>query len=54
MILYAGCRTGCCYVAGFVASECAVLLFEKPLIYRNFMTVYISMTTKTTRNSKKI
>ena len=36
MILCAGCRAGCCSVAGFVAGEYAALLFGKPLILREF------------------
>lgn len=32
VILYAGCRAGCCLVAGFVAGEYAALLSGKPLI----------------------
>ena len=36
MILCAGCRAGCCFVAGFVAGEYAALLFRKPLILGEF------------------
>lgn len=36
MILCAGCRAGCCSVAGFVAGEYAALLFRKPLILGEF------------------
>ena len=36
MILYAGCRAGCCSVAGLVAGESTALLFRKPLILGEF------------------
>ena len=54
MILYAGCRSGCCFVAGYVAGEYAALLFRKPLILGKFIIVYIFMTTKATGNLRKL
>ena len=36
VILYAGCRAGCCFVARFVAGKSAALLFRKPLILGGF------------------
>ena len=36
MILCAGCRAGCCFVAGFVADGCAALLSREPLISGEF------------------
>ncbi len=54
MILYAGCRSGCCFVAGYVAGEYAALLFRKLLILGKFIIVYIFMTTKATGNLRKL
>ena len=36
MILCAGYRVGCCFVAGFVAGKSTALLFRKPLILGEF------------------
>ncbi len=36
MILCAGCRSGCCFVAAFVAGGCAALLSGEPLILGEF------------------
>lgn len=36
MILCAGCRSGCCFVAGFVAGGCAALLSRELLISGEF------------------
>ena len=36
MILCAGCWSGCCFVAGFVAGGCAALLSGEPLISGEF------------------